>query len=149
MNRGYLAIEMRAYSGLVSLAQMVLFILMYCDEKDLRPLVSALDAAKLVLPPLAAACCSSACRTRRFNWNVAWTLLWQRNLSCAHMHHESGNTVPFGPSCGTLFWRTLLMYWPDCRSSILYTQQAHCRERWFAKKFGLLLISAIPNVCCA
>ncbi|MBN3755523.1 hypothetical protein G3N95_21450 [Paraburkholderia sp. Tr-20389] len=41
LNRGYFAIEIRAHSGFFSVMQMVLFILMYCDEKRLTPLISA------------------------------------------------------------------------------------------------------------
>jgi hypothetical protein len=41
LNRGYFAIEIRAHSGFFSVMQMVLFILMYCDERRLTPLISA------------------------------------------------------------------------------------------------------------
>ncbi|SIT50530.1 conserved hypothetical protein [Paraburkholderia piptadeniae] len=41
LNHGYFAIEIRAHSGFFSVMQMVLFILMYCDEKHLTPLISA------------------------------------------------------------------------------------------------------------
>ena len=41
LNHGYFAIEIRAHSGFFSVMQMVLFILMYCDEKRLTPLISA------------------------------------------------------------------------------------------------------------
>ncbi|MFM0022052.1 O-fucosyltransferase family protein [Paraburkholderia azotifigens] len=41
LNRGYFAIEIRAHSGFFSVMQMVLFILMYCEEKRLTPLISA------------------------------------------------------------------------------------------------------------
>lgn len=40
-NRGYFAIEIRAHSGFFSVMQTVLFILMYCEEKRLTPLISA------------------------------------------------------------------------------------------------------------
>ena len=41
LNRGYFAIEIRAHSGFFSVMQMVLFILMYCDEKRLTPRITA------------------------------------------------------------------------------------------------------------
>jgi hypothetical protein len=41
LNRGVFAIEIRENSGFFSVMQMVLFILMYCDEKRLTPCISA------------------------------------------------------------------------------------------------------------
>ncbi|MFM0738218.1 hypothetical protein PQQ51_13330 [Paraburkholderia xenovorans] len=41
LNRGIFAIEIRENSGFFSVMQMVLFILMYCDEKCLTPCISA------------------------------------------------------------------------------------------------------------
>jgi hypothetical protein len=41
LNRGLFSIEIRAHSGFFSVMQMVLFVLMYCDEKRLIPVVSA------------------------------------------------------------------------------------------------------------
>jgi hypothetical protein len=41
LNGGYFAIEIRANSGFFSVMQIVLCILLYCDEKNLTPLVSA------------------------------------------------------------------------------------------------------------
>ncbi|WP_168791414.1 hypothetical protein [Paraburkholderia aromaticivorans] len=41
LNRGIFAIEIQENSGFFSVMQMVLFILMYCDEKSLTPCISA------------------------------------------------------------------------------------------------------------
>src|SRR5262249_908594 len=41
LNHGYFAIEIRAHSGFFSVMQMALFILMYCEERRLTPLISA------------------------------------------------------------------------------------------------------------
>src|SRR5579859_1726897 len=41
LNRGIFSIEIRENSGFFSVMQMVLFILMYCDEKSLMPCISA------------------------------------------------------------------------------------------------------------
>ncbi|WP_341314640.1 hypothetical protein WN982_04845 [Paraburkholderia sp. IMGN_8] len=41
LNKGVFAIEIRENSGFFSAMQMVLFILMYCDEKNLTPRISA------------------------------------------------------------------------------------------------------------
>jgi hypothetical protein len=41
LNRGVFAIEIQENSGFFSVMQMVLFILMYCDEKSLTPCISA------------------------------------------------------------------------------------------------------------
>ncbi|SDC08371.1 hypothetical protein [Paraburkholderia lycopersici] len=41
LNRGYFVIEIRAGSGFFSVMQIVLCILLYCDEKHLTPVVSA------------------------------------------------------------------------------------------------------------
>nr|WP_310632866.1 hypothetical protein [Paraburkholderia sp.] len=41
LNRGHFAIEIRADSGFFSVMQIVLCILLYCDEKHLKPIISA------------------------------------------------------------------------------------------------------------
>ncbi|HTR08185.1 MAG TPA: hypothetical protein VMJ11_16350 [Paraburkholderia sp.] len=41
LNGDYFAIEIRANSGFFSVMQIVLFVLLYCDEKHLTPLISA------------------------------------------------------------------------------------------------------------
>ena len=41
LNRGVFAVEIRENSGFFSVMQMVLFILMYCEEKNLAPRISA------------------------------------------------------------------------------------------------------------
>src|SRR5580704_19413313 len=41
LNRGIFSIEIRVNSGFFSVMQMVLFILMYCEEKCLTPCISA------------------------------------------------------------------------------------------------------------
>lgn len=41
LNRGVFSIEIQENSGFFSVMQMVLFILMYCDEKCLTPCISA------------------------------------------------------------------------------------------------------------
>lgn len=41
LNRGVFSIEIQENSGFFSVMQMVLFILMYCDEKCLTPSISA------------------------------------------------------------------------------------------------------------
>lgn len=41
LNRGVFSIEIHEHSGFFSVMQMVLFILMYCDEKDLTPHITA------------------------------------------------------------------------------------------------------------
>lgn len=41
LNRGYFVIELRATSGFFSVMQILLCILLYCDEKHLKPVVSA------------------------------------------------------------------------------------------------------------